>query len=137
MRNEEKKKFLVVGGVAIALAVLLAAPAAWATDEVPKLTVQESEAAGADEVSSENEDEAAADAVGEEGKSRLELYGFVMTDVGYQTARATPDWFDVMRPTKLPAYENEYGTDGNVFAGVRQSRLGVKTLLPHRARRSS
>ena len=35
-----------------------------------------------------------------------------------------------MRPTKLPAYENEYGADGRFFAGVRQSRLGFKGFMP-------
>ena len=41
-----------------------------------------------------------------------------------------PDWFDVLRPTKLPAFENEFGEDGHFFAGVRQSRLGVKGFIP-------
>ena len=41
-----------------------------------------------------------------------------------------PNWFDVLRPTKLPAYENEFGEDGHFFAGVRQSRLGVKGFIP-------
>ncbi len=41
-----------------------------------------------------------------------------------------PDWFDVSRPTKLPAFENEYGTDGNVYFGVRQTRFGAKAWFP-------
>jgi hypothetical protein len=35
-----------------------------------------------------------------------------------------------MRPTKLPAFEDEFGADGNTFFGVRQTRFGVKTLTP-------
>jgi len=36
----------------------------------------------------------------------------------------------VLRPTKLPSYGNEFGEDGRFFAGVRQSRLGVKGFIP-------
>ena len=53
-----------------------------------------------------------------------------MLDMGYQTGQSDPDWFDVMRPTKLPSYEKEYGEDGRFFSGVRQSRFGVKTDTP-------
>ncbi|HLO82545.1 MAG TPA: DcaP family trimeric outer membrane transporter, partial [Chitinophagaceae bacterium] len=56
----------------------------------------------------------------------LEIYGFVMMDAGYNFNQIHPDWFDVVRPTKLPAYKNQYGTDGNTYFGVRQTRLGVK-----------
>ncbi len=50
--------------------------------------------------------------------------------MGYQTGQNDPDWFDVVRPTKLPAFENEFGEDGHFYAGVRQSRLGVKGFIP-------
>jgi hypothetical protein len=30
------------------------------------------------------------------------------------------DWFDVVRPTKLMAYKNEYGADGDSSCSVRQ-----------------
>ena len=66
----------------------------------------------------------------DEAKPRLDIYGFAMLDMGYQTKQNDPNWFDVLRPTKLPAYENEYGADGRYFAGVRQSRLGVKGFIP-------
>jgi hypothetical protein len=71
----------------------------------------------------------AQDADSETGK-RLDLYGFAMLDMGYQTGQNDPDWFDVLRPTKLPAFEDEFGGDGHFFAGVRQSRLGVKGFIP-------
>jgi hypothetical protein len=61
---------------------------------------------------------------------RLDVYGFAMLDMGYQTKQNDPDWFDVVRPTKLPAFENEFGEDGHYYAGVRQSRLGVKGFIP-------
>lgn len=71
---------------------------------------------------------AAADDEGE--KLRLEVYGFLMTDAGYRSGQIDPDWFDVMRPTKLPAYENEFGADGNTYFSVRQTRFGVKAWTP-------
>jgi hypothetical protein len=73
---------------------------------------------------------AAQEAVKEEAKPRLDIYGFAMLDTGYQSGQNHPDWYDVLRPTKLPAYEDEYGKDGRWFAGVRQSRLGVKGFVP-------
>ena len=65
-----------------------------------------------------------------EAKPRMDIYGFAMLDMGYQSGQNDPNWFDVLRPTKLPSYENEYGEDGRFFAGVRQSRLGVKGFIP-------
>lgn len=56
----------------------------------------------------------------------LEVYGFVMTDIGYDFKQIDPNWFDVIRTTKLPAFKNQYGTDGNIYFSVRQTRFGVK-----------
>jgi hypothetical protein len=50
----------------------------------------------------------------------MEVYGFVMLDMGYQTGQNDPAWFDVVRPTKLPAFENEFGGRPLVFR-MRQS----------------
>ena len=63
-------------------------------------------------------------------KARISLYGFAMLDMGYDFDQNNPDWFDVMRPTKLPAFEDEFGEDGRFYSGVRQSRLGVKAWVP-------
>ena len=72
-----------------------------------------------------------ADDQGEEGaKPTIQIYGFAMLDMGYQSKQNDPDWFDVLRPTKLPAFEDQFGEDGHWFAGVRQSRLGVKANFP-------
>jgi hypothetical protein len=60
----------------------------------------------------------------------LEIYGQIMTDAGYNFKQGNPDYFDAMRPTQLPAYKNEYGTDGNVFFSVRQSMLGFRVYYP-------
>lgn len=66
----------------------------------------------------------------EKDKLFAEVYGFVQTDAGYNAGRINPDWFDVMRPSQLPSYENEYGEDGDMFFSVRQSRFGIKAFMP-------
>ena len=62
--------------------------------------------------------------------STFDIYGYVMLDSGYDTKQVDPSWYDVMRPTKLPAFENQFGADGNTFFGVRQTRFGVKSATP-------
>lgn len=66
----------------------------------------------------------------EESGNRIDLYGFAMLDMGYEAGQTDSDWFDVLRPTKLPSFEDEFGGDGHTYAGVRQSRLGVKGFIP-------
>jgi hypothetical protein len=60
----------------------------------------------------------------------LEIYGFAMLDIGHDFKQIDPDWSDTMRVTKLPSFENQFGHDQNTFAGVRQSRLGVRSSTP-------
>jgi hypothetical protein len=67
-----------------------------------------------------------------EKKTTFEISGQVMTDIGYNFNQINPDYFDVLRPTQLPSYKNEYGTDGNVFFGVRQSMLGFRSFTQTR-----
>ena len=64
------------------------------------------------------------------GESTFEVYGFAMLDAGYQFKQNDPAWFDVVRPVKLPSFEDEFAPDGNTYFGVRQSRLGVKSSTP-------
>ena len=66
----------------------------------------------------------------DEKEAYLDIYGHIMLDMGYQSGSSDPNWYDVVRPTKLPIYENQYGPDGNYFASVRQSRFGVKGFKP-------
>ena len=63
-------------------------------------------------------------------ESTMDIYGFAMTDSGYNFGTIDPNWFDVVRPTKLPAFANEFGPNGQTFWGVRQTRFGVKTSTP-------
>ena len=62
----------------------------------------------------------------------FEIYGLVMTDVIYNFDQIHPDYFDVMRPSQLPSYKGEYGSDGNTFFSVRQSSFGVNSYTPTR-----
>jgi DcaP outer membrane protein len=64
------------------------------------------------------------------GESTFQIYGFAMLDAGYQFKQNDPDWFDVIRPVKLPAFPNEFAPNGKTYWGVRQSRLGVKSSTP-------
>lgn len=63
-------------------------------------------------------------------QSSIDLYGFVMLDSGYDFKTNNQDWFDVMRPTKLPSFSGEFAPDGKAYFGVRQTRFGVKTSTP-------
>ncbi|HZD96223.1 MAG TPA: DcaP family trimeric outer membrane transporter [Candidatus Sulfotelmatobacter sp.] len=89
-------------------------------------THQSQEASGAQQPTEESDVRKAE----EETKKGLDIYGFAMLDLGYQVNQNDPDWFDVMRPTKLPASFDQFGRDGRFYAGVRQSRFGVKGYLP-------
>jgi hypothetical protein len=62
--------------------------------------------------------------------SKLEVYGFAMMDAGYNFKQSDPAWFDAVRPTKLPAFENQFAPDGNTFFSARQTRFGVRSTLP-------
>jgi hypothetical protein len=63
-------------------------------------------------------------------KPTLEVYGFVMLDFGENFTTIDPNWFDTMRVTKLPSFEDQFGKDGSTFAGVRQTRFGVRSTTP-------
>ena len=61
----------------------------------------------------------------------MEVYGFAMLDIGYDFGHiGDPNWQDVLRPTKLPAFTDEFGKGGRTFADVKQTRFGVKTDTP-------
>lgn len=66
----------------------------------------------------------------DESKTRMDIYGFTMLDAIFDFEQNNPDWFDVMRPTKLPAFDDEFGEDGRFYESVRQTRFGVKTYTP-------
>lgn len=63
-------------------------------------------------------------------ESTFNIYGYTMLDSGYQFGTNDPNWFDVVRPTKLPSFQGEFAPNGKTFWGVRQTRFGVKSLTP-------
>jgi len=63
-------------------------------------------------------------------KPSFEIYGFAMLDIGQNFTQIHPDWYDTLRVTKLPTVKDEFGHDNSTFAGVRQSRLGVRSSTP-------
>jgi hypothetical protein len=64
------------------------------------------------------------------GETTFQVYGFAMLDAGYDFDTNNPDWFDVVRPTQLPAFAGEFAPSGKVYLGVRQTRFGVKSSIP-------
>src|SRR5689334_15604193 len=72
----------------------------------------------------------AQDAGPDVSKPYLDISGFAMVDTGYDFKQTDPDWFDVVRTTKLPNFKDQFGKDGNFYAGVRQSRLGFRGYVP-------
>jgi hypothetical protein len=50
-----------------------------------------------------------------DSENMLSLYGYVMLDAGQNFKQIDPNWFDVMRPTKLPAFKNEFAPHGTTF----------------------
>jgi hypothetical protein len=63
-------------------------------------------------------------------QTKLDVYGFIMLDGGYNADQIHPDWYDTVRPTKLPSFAGEFAPDGNFFYGVRQTRFGIKSTTP-------
>lgn len=60
----------------------------------------------------------------------FEVYGFTQLDMGYNFQTINPEWFDVLRVTRLPSFEGEFDPEGKVFYSVRQTRFGVKSEIP-------
>lgn len=59
--------------------------------------------------------------------TNLEVYGFVMADAGYEFNTTDPNWFDVIRTTKLPSFKGQFQPEGKTYWSVRQTRFGVKS----------
>lgn len=58
--------------------------------------------------------------------SKLEVYGFGQADLIVDFRRNDPLWFDVNRPSKLPAFGDQFNANGNSYLSARQSRFGAK-----------
>jgi hypothetical protein len=60
----------------------------------------------------------------------VEIYGFGQADAIADFKQNNPDWYDTVRPSRLPSVANEFGQDGHFYLSARQSRLGAKATLP-------
>jgi len=60
----------------------------------------------------------------------LEIYGFGQADAIVDFEQNNPDWYDVNRPSRLPAFHHEFGNDQRFYLSPRQSRLGAKATFP-------
>ena len=60
----------------------------------------------------------------------FDIYGFVMADMIFEFGQSNPDWFDALRPSRLPSVEDEFGKDGRFYLGIRQSKIGAKSSTP-------
>ncbi len=65
-----------------------------------------------------------------EAPTKIEVYGFAMGDFIFDFNQNNPEWFDVNRPSKLPAFDDEFGNDHRTWFSARQSRFGVKAEIP-------
>jgi hypothetical protein len=90
---------------------------------------QSTESSGT-ESKSDTQSTTPADSQPPKPKAFLDIYGFVQMDAGYDFKQVDPDWFDVVRPTKLPSKKDEFGADGNAYFSVRQTRFGAKSEVP-------
>src|SRR6187401_2869107 len=50
-------------------------------------------------------------------KPTLEIYGFGQADAIVDFKQNNPDWYDVNRPSRLPAVYHEFGNDGHFYLG--------------------
>ncbi len=65
-----------------------------------------------------------------EGQKSFEVYGFAQVDYIQDFGRVNPDWEDTLRPSRIPTDEDQFGDDGQAMISVKQSRFGVKAVLP-------
>ena len=66
--------------------------------------------------------------------TKIEVYGFAQGDAIGDFRTNNPDWFDVNRPSKLPAFEDEFGHNGHTWFSARQTRFGVKATVPTKSK---
>lgn len=67
---------------------------------------------------------------GSEPHVGMELYGFIVTNVIYDSKQIDPNWLDAPRPTKLPSYKDQFAPDGQLYFGIRFTRFGIRGNTP-------
>ncbi len=66
----------------------------------------------------------------QEPKRGFEIYGYIKTDIGYNFDQIDPDWYDVLRVTKLPKFKDQFAPDGKIYFSVRETRFGLNSWSP-------
>jgi DcaP outer membrane protein len=66
-------------------------------------------------------------------RPRIEFFGQFVTDVIHDFNSVDPAFYDVLRPTQLPAFKGEFGADNHSYFSVRPTRFGVRTTVPTKA----
>jgi hypothetical protein len=66
-------------------------------------------------------------------RPRIEFFGQLVTDGIYDFNVVDPEFYDVLRPTQLPAFEGEFGPDNHSYFSVRPTRFGVRTAIATKA----
>src|SRR5678816_2239466 len=89
-----------------------------------------SQVSAQDNADGKGDAKAAASQAASTSKPSFEVYGFAMLDIGQNFKQIHPDWYDTLRVVKLPTFNDEFGHNNSTFAGVRQSRLGVRSSTP-------
>jgi hypothetical protein len=107
--REKHKSHLSVVGAALGLLLFAAVPAVRAEEEPSP--------------------PAAAQAAAQ-GSPTVEVYGFGMGDAIADFKQNDPNWYDSVRPSKLPSFANQYGQDGHFYLSARQSRFGTRATIP-------
>src|SRR5262252_9159896 len=52
-------------------------------------------------------------------KPTVEIYGFGMVDAIADFKQNNPDWYDTVRPSRLPNVANQFGQDGHFYLSAR------------------
>jgi hypothetical protein len=60
----------------------------------------------------------------------FEVFGFAQVDYIQDFNRVNPDWNAMLRASKIPTVDGQYGPDGEAILSARQSRFGVKGTFP-------
>jgi hypothetical protein len=72
----------------------------------------------------------AKSAIAADEQRSFDIYGFAMLDWIQDSKRVDPAWQDAFRPSKIATPEGEFGTNGQAGVSVKQTRFGVRGLLP-------
>ena len=60
------------------------------------------------------------------GRAQREIYGFGQADAIADFNQNNPDWYNTVRPSRLPKYENEFGQDGHFYLSTRKNHLSER-----------